>query len=356
MGVDPISPFVAGGNLFLGGFLFVMLWHRQGKAPGARWLGMLILACALNAAHPGVMGALGLLAASGQLFEPIQFLLPPLLAAYASAVRGEPWRWRPVQLLHLIPFAGAVIVTVVFTAHGPMSPVVSITFWGCLTVQMAAYLVPALGWFHRYEASLTDRVSNLALVDVGWLRWFFWVAAGLCLLSVVVLVLLHTVAPLTLEPWVSGWMTLAVWVLGLRGLSQKNPGPLVTADRPPLTPAEAKKLGAQILHAFETTKPHLDPDLDLAALAAQVGVPRNHVSYVINSELGVNFYDLVNGWRLKEFQTLAADPARDGDKMLTLAFDAGFNAKPTFNKVVLKLTGKTPSQVRAEEIESRRSR
>ena len=342
-----------GGTSSLAGFYFSCC----GFGPGStRWLGTLILVCALNAAHPGVMGALGLLSPSGQLFEPIQFLLPPLLAAYASALRGQPWHLRPTHLLHLVPFAGAVIVTAVFTAHGPAAAVVSVTFWGSLTVQMAAYLVPALRWFHHYRASLTDRVSNLDLVEVGWLRWFFSVAAGLCLLSVVVLVLLHTLAPLALEPWVSGTMTVAVWVLGLRGLLQKDPGPPLAADRPSLSPAEAKKLGTHIARTFETTKPHLDPDLDLAALASLVGAPRNHVSYAINNELGVNFYDLVNGWRLKEFRALAADPARDGDKILTLAFDAGFNAKPTFNKVLLKLTGKTPSQVRAEQIESRRSR
>ena len=57
---------------------------------------------------------------------------------------------------------------------------------------------------------------------------------------------------------------------------------------------------------------------------------------------------------------LAADPARRSDKLLTLAFDSGFNSKPTFNKVVLKLAGKTPSQLRQdilqEQIVSQRSR
>jgi AraC-like DNA-binding protein len=124
-----------------------------------------------------------------------------------------------------------------------------------------------------------------------------------------------------------------------------------------LPPSEAKKLRAKLDAIFITQRPHLNPDLGLSDLAQMVDIPRNQLSFVINnSEQGVNFYDLVNGWRVKEFRSLAADPRRDDDKILTLALDAGFNSKPTFNKVVLKLTGKTPTQVRQDEIASRRSR
>jgi AraC-like DNA-binding protein len=336
----------------------------------------------------------------GQFVEPMEFLLPPLLAAYAvAAVRGG-FRFRWLLLVHLIPFLAASATAICFASPGLVPPTISIVMWSILTLQMGVYLGPALRMFHRYQASLTDRVSNLAPVDLGWLRGFFCVATGLCVLSLVVLVLLlHALTPAILGTGTAIALTAAVWFLGWRGLEQRFPEPLdpepsshvssaraisslpaesaaadalavapssdtsvpnpcaggLTLEKPLLPPDEARRIGAKLDAIFVAQRPHLNPDLGLSDLAQMLDLPRNHLSFAINSELGVNFYDLVNGWRVKEFRSLAADPRRDGDKLLTLAFDAGFNSKPTFNKVVLKLTGKTPTQVRQEEIESRRS-
>ena len=97
---------------------------------------------------------------------------------------------------------------------------------------------------------------------------------------------------------------------------------------------------------METDKLYLDPDLDLSVLAARVGAARNQISYVINQTFGRNFYDYVNEYRVREVLRLMDDSARARDKMLTLAFDAGFNSKPTFNAVFKKITGRTPSDFR----------
>ena len=395
--LDQISLLAAGGGLLLGASSIVRLLTRSRPLDvAARLLVLLIAACALNAGHPSLPKLFGLHERlPGQFFEPMEFLLPPLLAAYAvAAVRGG-FRFRPLHLIHFVPFLAACATSVWFTALGRVPATVPFVMWSVLTLQMAVYLVPALRMFHRYQASLADRVSNLAPVDLGWLRRFFWVASGLCLLSLAVLVLLlHDLTPAALGTATSIALTTAVWFLGSRGLDQKFPGPLEPElalppqvpsectipseshstsppfdpptsvpcedtsgpDKPLLPPSEAKKFRAKLDALFVTQRPHLNPDLGLSDLAQLVEIPRNQLSFVINSELGVNFYDLVNGWRVKEFRSLAADPHRDDDKILTLAFDAGFNSKPTFNKVILKLTGKTPTQVRQEEIASRRTR
>ncbi len=81
-------------------------------------------------------------------------------------------------------------------------------------------------------------------------------------------------------------------------------------------------------------------------LAAILGVGRNQLSWVINNLEGKRFFDYVNGFRVQAVVEMLKDPGRAGQKLLTLAFDAGFNSKPTFNAAFKKHTGRPPSMFR----------
>ena len=73
---------------------------------------------------------------------------------------------------------------------------------------------------------------------------------------------------------------------------------------------------------------------------------------IINNIVKQNFYDYVNNFRVEEFKSLANDPANMHLKILSLAYDAGFKSKTTFNTTFKKITGQTPSeyirQIRSE--------
>jgi AraC-like DNA-binding protein len=391
MDLAQVFLFLSGGTLFLGVFLVLFLMTQEGRDRRSKQiLGLLILACALNSAHPVLVVALGLpRSGSHQFFEPLQFLLAPLMTAYAASLLEGGFPLRARHALHFLPAAFAGAVAVVFSLHRNGSPLITLALWSLLAIQMLAYLAPAVRILRRYQDSLKARVSNLDRVDLDWLRWFYYVAVSLCVVAWAVLfLLLHQMSRSVLSRGISLAMAAAVWVLGYRGLRQKIPetpeilpieetpesaetsavsAKLETpegseTDEPPLVPRptlpkpEALRLKGALLETLEKKKPYLEPELGLADLARLLEVPRNQLSAVINQELGVNFYDLVNGYRVREFRALLADPRLREEKILTLAFDAGFNSKPTFNKVVLKQTGKTPSQLREEEIESRPSR
>ena len=52
----------------------------------------------------------------------------------------------------------------------------------------------------------------------------------------------------------------------------------------------------------------LEPKLSLRQLAQEMDCHANFLSYQINSGIGLNFKEYLNGYRLKRFQEIAAVP------------------------------------------------
>ena len=58
----------------------------------------------------------------------------------------------------------------------------------------------------------------------------------------------------------------------------------------------------------------------------------------------MSFFDFIASYRVNEMKKLMQDPSSSSRTILELAFEAGFNSKPAFNKAFKKQTGTTPSQ------------
>ncbi|WP_196139905.1 helix-turn-helix domain-containing protein [Aliikangiella sp. G2MR2-5] len=111
--------------------------------------------------------------------------------------------------------------------------------------------------------------------------------------------------------------------------------------------AETRKniLAAVECHMHEH-KPYLQNQLTLQELAEAVGVSGHHLSETLNQQAGKNFYLYINQYRIDEVcRQLQSDQSK---KFIDLALAAGFSSKSTFNAAFKQLTGKTPSQYRAE--------
>ncbi|MFA6504614.1 MAG: helix-turn-helix transcriptional regulator [Treponemataceae bacterium] len=372
MNLNQVLLLSSGGALFLGIFIALLLFSYRGDGARSRKvLGILVLVSSLNASHPIVIGLVFAFRETGlRLFEPMQFLMAPLIAAYVRSLLPGGLRVRPFLFLHALPFFAAVVFAVLFSFGSihptrPDSFVLSAVFWSALVLQVLSYLVPTFRLLRSHSIFLKDRVSSLAGIDLGWLRWFFAVILVLCAGYLVLLAfLLHDPGIASLRSHLSLAMTVLVWALGYRGLIQKTvpleviPPKFVPAalnersalyERSALAAPEAKRIKAALLETMERDKPYLRPELSLADLADALGTQRNQLSFVINTEFAQNFYDFVNDFRLREFRALLADPGRRDDKLLTLALDAGFNSKPAFNAVFKKKIGMTPSQYREKQ-------
>ena len=114
------------------------------------------------------------------------------------------------------------------------------------------------------------------------------------------------------------------------------------SERALLTSDEADHLAVSVVIKMEEEKYYLDAALSLRSLAEKIDLHPNKLSWLLNNKLGKNFYEFINGYRLKEFQQRALDPKNKAMSLLGLAYDSGFNSKSVFNDYFKKTTGMTP--------------
>ena len=112
--------------------------------------------------------------------------------------------------------------------------------------------------------------------------------------------------------------------------------------------AEGYGLRAARLHAIkQDIAKHLSqPGLSITALALRHGCTPRFIQRLFESE-GTSLTDYVLTQRLASSRRMLADPRRDGEKISTIALDAGFGDLSYFNRVFRQRYGDTPSAIRA---------
>jgi AraC-like DNA-binding protein len=103
------------------------------------------------------------------------------------------------------------------------------------------------------------------------------------------------------------------------------------------------EINNKLLDFIDTEKPYLNPELSLQELADSIEVKRHLLSNVINQKHNKNFYEFINQYRIEEVKALMTDPKNKNYKLISLAYDAGFNSKASFNRIFKQMTGMTPS-------------
>lgn len=104
------------------------------------------------------------------------------------------------------------------------------------------------------------------------------------------------------------------------------------------------KLNENLIRYMEDEKPYLNPELSLPELADSLNIPRNQLSGVINRFHKINFYEFVNQYRVDEVKRLMNDADNKRFKLISLAYDAGFNSKASFYRIFKQLTKMTPTE------------
>jgi len=97
-------------------------------------------------------------------------------------------------------------------------------------------------------------------------------------------------------------------------------------------------------------KPYLNQKLLKKELADLLGVSNPELARLLNENIGMNFFEYVNYYRIKEFIELTNTEKGKQLTFFGLAQEAGFNSKTTFNKAFKSLMGASPSEYFKEKL------
>ena len=87
---------------------------------------------------------------------------------------------------------------------------------------------------------------------------------------------------------------------------------------------------------------YLDPTISLRHLAEKLDMQPNKLSWLLNDQIGKNFNEYINAFRLISFKEKALNPKNNNLTLLGLAYESGFNSKTVFNVYFKKMEGMTP--------------
>ena len=366
---------IASFNAF---FFTVLLFQKRSRAVHDHililwliYLGLFIGAYAFYSHH--LFTRFNLLSIS--LISPLM-LHGPFLYVYVQALaagrRHLPWH----TLLHLLPFV-LFNIYVLISSFSPGaserlnienlslkdSPPLVFLFFLALTVSSGTvYFFMTIRLFRKLDINIFNNYSSYTGIHLTWLRILVMVFGIIWTAAIIITIIHHVLHMFSLSFCTDGlFLTLSVFVIliGYFGLRQKviftSEDFLVTAGAPEsqsrysgsrLTGEEARQYAEKLTAYMKTYKPYLNPDLTLSQLASGLGVSIHLLSQVINEQLGVNFFNFVNQYRVEEFKERLADPSNRNFSLLGIAFDSGFNSKSTFNRIFRNTTGLTPSRYR----------
>jgi AraC-like DNA-binding protein len=145
---------------------------------------------------------------------------------------------------------------------------------------------------------------------------------------------------------------MGVWLTAIEPgrLRFEAPAAVEVAPRQPGIDPRDQALLTALVNAMDAGV-YREPGLSIERLADALKTPTHRLRAVINQGLGKrNFASFVNGYRLAYAKAALADPARGRDTVLAIAYESGFAALQTFNRVFKDAEGDTPTGFREKRL------
>jgi AraC-like DNA-binding protein len=288
----------------------------------------------------------------------------PTIYFYLKAQINRNFKFTKAQLIHYLPYFIYFMVSIIpfllgkqaldgfnkFAKSIGLDWLVSISVWASYIY----YFYQSLKIYKEYRLWAETQYSDTESISFIWIRNFIY------------LIIIGELFKFcwNMADWILGdlpyeqdwwWHLLTVGIIcyvGIKGYSQKQPQKMEFIEKPKEILAEKQNNETELLvwkpkieRLFHEDKIYLEPELSLNDLANKLKTNTSVLSGAINQIFGKNFNDFVNEYRVNEFKKQIKLPENKHITLLGVAFDCGFNSKPTFNRAVKKVTGFSPKEL-----------
>jgi AraC-like DNA-binding protein len=335
---------LSGGFIALATLLGLLAWRDVRKDLAGRLMAGLCLSLAALELTTGPLGD----ALPAWVWTPLRLIggfNVALLWLFFLAVLRDGFRIRRLELVGFVLFS-----------IGPLAK----TFdWdsaeGASTLEALISIAPFLAIAHVMWVAASERGGDLVQGRQSARIWVVVILSAAALASVASESLADPNAAALVRLGLAslpGLAVVSVWLTAIEpGRLRFDPA---TAADHPVTPSGVdprdQALLAGLVSAMDAGL-YREPGLTLERVAEVLKTPTHRLRAVINQGLGHrNFAAFLNGHRLAHARTALADPTRGRETVLAIAYESGFAALQTFNRVFKDVEGDTPTGYREKRL------
>ncbi|MDR4950875.1 helix-turn-helix domain-containing protein [Chryseobacterium sp. ES2] len=284
-----------------------------------------------------------------QFFTPIVFYFSVLFYTNPSFT----FKLTAVKFL-ILPAAFLICLVLIKLGYAKPFEYLSIIL---ILIQALFYTALSYITIRKHQKKIQQFSSNTEGINLNWLEYIILV---LLIVNIIYVIYNLFYDPKSLNFFINTVFLSVIYCVGYYSLKQKEIYPLEEKQRQELisidedsdqeevkrkliSDEELLKIKTSLEGIMEVQKPYLDSELNLIRLAEMLSVSTHHLSYVINTGFGKNFFQYVNEYRVDYAKKLLKEP-NSKLSILGIAYESGFNSKTSFNTTFKKVTGQTPSE------------
>ncbi|MCK0070746.1 helix-turn-helix transcriptional regulator [Kordiimonas laminariae] len=301
-------------------------------------------------------------------------LLIPSLYFYVVAISARRrWSLKEVSRWHWIFAGGILLLELPIQFSSPEMKLLQVSTYASLPevgdplvlklskihhllmmLQGAVYIGLSVRRILRHDKRVKSYFSNLENRRLIWLRNYILLLILMWLLGVSDFLHLQDAMMGVLHFVTAAWL-MAFSIYGIRqdrvfaGMKLGEEKQEQTEEAKPLkkqvSDDRRERIARKIRHAVDEDHLYRDADLTLRKLSDAIGVSTHHISETLRDEIGLNFYDYINGCRITE----ACEILTSTDQAtIDIAYAVGFNSRSTFSAAFKKHTETSPAQYRKD--------